>query len=250
MEKILAQISSQFNGRMEYTEKRPGIYQLFVPVYHEDGDMIDIFLTKRGNEYFLGDYGQTLMRLSYVYEIDTPNKEAILNRILLEHGLTETDGNLEMKIDPENALMAVLHVTQSYAKIASMKYFKREVVENLFYEILDEFIFSELLEFKPKKKVVPIPDRDDLEADFEFSPNGHPVYLFGVKDNSKARLATISFLEYNKAGLDFRGWVVNENFEKLSTKDKTRLTNSCDKQFTSLDAFKIAAKTFLQRERS
>ena len=96
---------------------------------------------------------------------------------------------------------------------------------------------------------MPIPNRDDLEADYSFSPNGHPVYLFGVKDAFKARLATISCLEYRMQKLNFRGWVVNEDFEKLPRKDRSRLTNTIDKQFTSFDEFKVNAKEFLERER-
>ncbi len=64
-----------------------------------------------------------------------------------------------------------------------MRYFKREVVESLFYESLNDFIETDLREFNPKKNVLPIPEREDLEVDFQFSPNGHPVYLFGVKDS-------------------------------------------------------------------
>jgi hypothetical protein len=129
-----------------------------------------------------------------------------------------------------------------------MRYFKRAVVENLFYEILDEFIEQELQEFKPKKDVTPIPERDDLVVDYSFTPNGHDIYLFGVKDAYKARLTTINCLEFQKANLKFHGWVVNENFEKLPKNDRTRLTNACDKQFTSLDEFKLSAKGFLERE--
>ena len=130
-----------------------------------------------------------------------------------------------------------------------MRYFKREVIESLFYEMLDEFVMSNLNEYKPQKNVLPIPDRDDLEADYEFRPNGHPIYLFGVKDSSKARLATINCLEYEKANLNFRSLIVHEDFEKLPKKDRSRITNTCDKQFTTLDDFKINAKTFFNREK-
>ena len=129
-----------------------------------------------------------------------------------------------------------------------MRYFKREVVESLFYEMLEEFILKELSEYKPQKGVLPIPERDDLEADFEFRPNGHPIYLFGVKDSSKARLATISCLEYQKAKLNFRSLIVHDDFERLPKKDMSRLTNTCDKQFTTLDDFTANAQIFLERE--
>lgn len=250
MEKIFDHIKSDFNERISIKQKRPGIFQLYLPIFHEDGDMIDLFLSKRGADtYELCDYGLTLQRLAYSYDLDTDNKELILQRIITENSLREESGNISLTTSPETIFTDIMHITQAYAKIGSMRYFKKEVVENLFYEILDEFIIKELQEFNPKRKVLPIPHRDDLEADYSFSPNGHPIYLFGVKDVSKARLATISCLEYQRANLNFRGWVVNEDFEKLPRKDRSRLTNRCDKQFTSLEDFKSSAKGFLERER-
>lgn len=250
MNDILRHIKNDFNNRVSIKQKRPGIFQLYLPIYHEDGDMIDLFIVpKEDDRYSLCDYGLTLQRLSYSYDIDTENKETILQRIIFENGLNEEKGNICLETSPENVYSDIMHITQAYAKIGSMRYFKREVIENLFYEILDEFINEELQEFKPKKNVLPISERDDLEADYSFSPNGHPVYLFGVKDVAKARLATISCLEYQRANLNFRGWVVNEDFEKLPRKDRSRLTNTCDKQFTTLEDFKLSAKTFFERER-
>lgn len=250
MENILTYIKSDFNGRVSIKEKRPGIYQLLLPIYHEDGDMVDIFIKQKENDkYTLCDFGLTLQRLSYTYDIDSENKESILQRILLENSLSEEEGNICLDTKPETIYTDIMHITQAYAKIGSMRYFKREVIENLFYEMLDDFISKDLQEFKPQKKVMPIPNRDDLEADYSFSPNGHPVYLFGVKDAFKARLATISCLEYRMQKLNFRGWVVNEDFEKLPRKDRSRLTNTIDKQFTSFDEFKVNAKEFLERER-
>ena len=250
MEDILTNIKSDFNGRVSIKEKRPGIYQLLLPIYHEDGDMVDIFIKQKENDkYTLCDFGLTLQRLSYTYDIDSENKESILQRILLENSLSEEEGSICLDTKPETIYTDIMHITQAYAKIGSMRYFKREVIENLFYEMLDDFISKDLQEFKPQKKVMPIPNRDDLEADYSFSPNGHPVYLFGVKDAFKARLATISCLEYRMQKLNFRGWVVNEDFEKLPRKDRSRLTNTIDKQFTSFDEFKVNAKEFLERER-
>ncbi len=250
MEDILEHIKTDFNYRISIKEKRPGIYQLFLPIYHEDGDMIDLFIKQQGKgKYELCDFGLTLQRLAYNYDIDTENKESILQRILVENSLREEGGNICLHTKPETIYTDIMHITQAYAKIGSMKYFKREIIENLFYEMLDEFIMKELREFKPQKKVLPISNRDDLEADYSFTPNGHPVYLFGVKDVAKARLATISCLEYRMQKLNFRGWVVNEDFEKLPRKDRSRLTNTIDKQFTSLDEFKLNAKEFLEREK-
>ena len=251
MEEILNDIKKEFNDKVSIQEKRPGIFQLYLPLYHEDGDMIDIFIVPVSNTRFeLCDFGLTLMRLSYSYQIDTPNKEAILDKILTDNRLVEENGNLKFETKRETIFSDIMHVLQVYTKIGSMRYFKREVIESLFLEILEDFINSELQEFKPKKNVLPLPERGDLEADFAFTPNGHPVYLFGVKDSATARLATIRYLEYQKAKLNFRGWVVYDNFDHIPKDDKKRLINSSDKQFTSLDEFKIHAKDYLEREKN
>ncbi|NOU18524.1 MAG: DUF1828 domain-containing protein [Bacteroidales bacterium] len=249
MNDILDYIRGSFNNRINIREKRPGVYQLILPLYHEDGDMVDIFIEEKNGDLVLSDYGMTLMRLSYSYEIDTPNKESIFQRILSENRLEEENGNIKYHSKKETIYSDIMHVTQTYMKIGSMRFFKREVIESLFYDLLNETITKELIDFKPKANVLPIPERDDLEVDYEFRPNGHPIYLFGVKDAAKARLATISCLEYQKANLNFRSFIVHDDFEKLSRKDRSRLTNACDKQFTSLDDFKINAKSFLEREK-
>jgi hypothetical protein len=251
MEQIINHIKQDFNDRVAIKQKRPGIYQLLLPIYHEDGDMIDLFITPVGeNKFALCDYGLTLQRLSYSYDIDTENKESILQKILSENSLTEQEGNICLETKPATLYTDIMHITQAYAKIGSMRYFKREVVENLFFEMLDEYIFDKLKDFNPQKKVMPIPERDDLEADYSFQPNGKPVYLFGVKDVSKARLVTLSYQAYLLQSIKYLGWVVTENFEALPRKDKLRLTNASDKQFTSLDEFRTNARSFLEKERA
>jgi hypothetical protein len=248
-EQIINQLKEQFNGRLRVSEKRPGIYQLFIPLYHEDGDMIEIYL-QRENEYWkISDYAMALMRLSYSYEVNTENKEKIFQKIIAENGLEEENGNIFITAKAEQLYPSILQFAGGISKVSSMRYFKREVIEGLFYEQLDEFVDSELRPYHPEKKVLPIQERDDLEADYAFRPNGYPIYLFGVKDTAKARLATICCLEYQKMDIDFRSCIVHQDFTSLAKKDQSRLTSACDKQFVSLDDFKEHAIWFLEREK-
>lgn len=188
------------------------------------------------------------MRLSYHYELDTPNKEKIFTRIIAENGLYEENGQLIYDAPLSSLYPALMHFCQAVAKISTMRQFKREVIESLFYEQLDAFIMNELTSFEPKRKVIPIPERSDLEVDYQLMPNGHPIYLFGIKDNSKSRLATISCLEFLRNDLKFKSFIVHEDAEKLFGKDRAMLMSACDKQFPSLMDFSKNAKTFLQRE--
>lgn len=247
---LFERLREQFHRRIDVAEKRAGIYQLLIPVYHEDGDMIELYVdsTKSDNGTIrLCDYGMGVMRLSYSYDIDTENKEKIFHKILSENGLQEENGNIYLDTPVDMLYPAVMQISQGIAKVCSMRYFRREVIESLFYEMLDEYIMEKLVKYKPTKSVFPIEERDDLEVDYEFRPNGKPLYLFGVKDTAKARIATISCLEFQRANLTFESMVVHEDSEKLPRKDRKRLTSACDKQFTSLDDFKQNAVQFFER---
>ena len=50
-------LKEQFNNQVRFQEKRPGIFQLLSPLYHEDGDMIEIYLEsmKAEVEYAMSD---------------------------------------------------------------------------------------------------------------------------------------------------------------------------------------------------
>jgi len=244
-------LKEQFNGRVSVRERRPEVFQLIVPLYHEDGDMVDIFLqTVNGDtrRIRISDLGMTLMRLSYTFDIDTPNKEAILQKILAENGATEDNGEIYLETTPESLYPAVLQFAQVASKISNMELLKREVIKSLFYEMLEDFVTTSLVEYGPRQKVYPIPDRDELEVDYEFNSRPRPIYLFGVKDTAKARIVTISCLEFQKAELPFRSCVVHEDFGSLGRKDQNRITSAADKQFVTLDDFKDNAVKFFERE--
>lgn len=253
--KAIELLRAQFGDFVRLEEKRPNIQQVVAPLYHEDGDMMDVFLDlpkdadlSADRRIRLSDHGMTLMRLSYTFDLDTPNKEKIFQRILLENGVSEDAGEIYMEAGAESLYPALMQFSQAIGKVCNMRLFRRETLNSLFEEMLEEFIQGTLVRYQPTPSVCPIPERDDLEVDWQFKPNGTPLYLFGVKDNARARLATISCLEFQRNKLPFRSMVVHEDFDKIARKDKTRLTSACDKQFTSLDDFRQNAEQYLQRE--
>lgn len=247
----LDDLRAQFNGHISFKEKRPGILQVFAPLFHEDGDMIDMFLdvsSGEGPAVRISDHGLTLMRLSYAYELDTPNKLRIFHRILSESSVQEHGGTLFLETEWGSLYPAILQFAQTVARVSNMQLFKREVIQSMFLELLLEFVEEKLGKYNPRSNVFPIPERDDLEVPISFEIAPRPVYLFGVKDNSQARLVTISCLEFQKRRLRFKSVVVHEEFENLSRKDRTRITNAADKQFTTLEDFLHNGEEFLGRE--
>lgn len=247
--KIPDTLKSAFNGYVSLNERRPGIFQLQAPLYHEDGDMIDIYLEKTSdNQIRVSDHGMTLMRLSYTFEIDTENKQRIFNEILSRNQVENESGRLSVVASEETIVPAILHFAQTVGKVSNLTCLKREIVSGLFYEMLQDFVENELSIFRPQRNFCPIPSRDDLEVDFAFDIRPQPVYLFAVRNNSQARLAAISCLEFQRSQLRFKGYVVHDSFNALTAKDRCRITSAADKQFPSLEDFKANAALFLGRE--
>lgn len=242
-------LRTQFNNHFDLRVKRPDIVQLIVPLFHEDGDMVDIFLQEIDADTIrISDFGMTLMRLSYHFDIDTENKERIFQRILLENHLSESEGNIYLDIPTTNLYPGILQFAQGLAKAASLSLFKRETVRSIFKELLHEFVLESLQEYHPVFNHLPLPDREDLEVDILLTFNNRSFFLFPVIDSNSARLATISCLEFKRQKLLFTSCAVHEDFSTLPKKDMSRVTSAADKQFISLSNFKEEAEDFILRE--
>src|ERR1039457_6315267 len=105
--------------------------------------MMDIFLDIPRNFEVNGtqtirisDHGLTVMRLSYSFEIDTPNKERIFDRILAENGVQDENGAIVLDAPIESLYPAILQFAQAVSKVCNMRLFKREVLISLFEEML------------------------------------------------------------------------------------------------------------------
>jgi hypothetical protein len=244
-------LRAQFNDRVAFREKRPGVHQLIAPLYHEDGDMLDIILEQPpgGNGLIrVCDHAMTLMRLSYSFELDTPKKEQIFKRILDENGIQETNGNLFIDARPESLYPAVLQFAQVVSKVSSMRLFRREIIHSLFLEMLDEIIEARRARFPFQKPYYPLPDQEEYEVDYCFNGRPKPVFLFGVNTVSKARLVTISCQQFQIKRISFRSAVVLESLDLLGRKDQARLMSAADKEFPSLDDFQANGERFLERD--
>ncbi|MCK4765732.1 MAG: DUF1828 domain-containing protein [Candidatus Aminicenantes bacterium] len=247
----LSLLKEQFNNRIAVKEKRTGIWQIYAPFYHEDGDMVEIFLEKlEDGNVRVSDYGMTVMRLSYSYELDTPKKMEIFGKILSENQVNEKEGSIYIDTRPGLLYGTITQFAQTIAKVSNMRLYKKEVIRSMFYELVKEFVGAELAEHKPRFSMHPLPDRPELEVDYSFNDRKYPLYLFAVKDDNKAKMVTISCLEFLNAGVPFTSAVVHEEFESLSRTDKKLILSRTDKQFPTFADFKMNSNRYISRELS
>lgn len=249
---IQRSLAPHFGDLLRTSQKRPQVVQLSLPYYHEDGDRFDIYLKqKEDGAFLLTDAAMTVMRLSYSYDLSTEKKLEVFHRILKENALAEDDGAIQLEVPSLSVLPAYIYqYAQGLAKVSSMKYFSREVVASLFFEELEDFVNEKLAQYHPQRKVYPIEGKEEYPVDFLLKPDNSPksVYLFGINSNDKANLATIVCQQALLMNQAFVSVVVCEDVERLSKKHRKRLSDVCDKPYSSLAACREFGTQYLERQ--
>ena len=231
-------------------ERRPGDYQLIVPIVHEDGDMLDIYLTSspKGEEYVrICDFGLTLMRLSYTFNVETDTRRQILKSILVDNKISDEDENFFLDAPIGALYEGVLQFAGCVQKVCNMRYWSRETIRGAFYEDLEENITTDLNRFSPVSDYTPLSDYPIVSVDWALTYNSLPMYIFGVLGGDKAKSVAISLLEFQKAELKYISLVVHEDMENLGRKEVTYLTRNADKQYPALLDFKVGALADIER---
>ena len=243
----LAQVSA---GRIHLYERRPGALQLIIPILHEDGDMVDIYLrdSPMGERLVrVTDFGLTLMRLSYSFEVNSLTRQRIFDSILFNNGVKNQDGNLFLDTSVSRLYESILQFAGCVQKICNMRYWSREVIRSTFYDDLEEYVELELTEFTPQPDLSPLPDYPFLTVDWSLEYNRRNFYLFGVRGDDKAKNVAISLLEFQKVGILFTSLIVHENMQELGNRASLYLTKNADIQYPALDDFRDVGKRDIHR---
>ena len=241
LEKIRASIGHDMSGGLNFYERRPGIHQVIIPIFHEDGDMVDIYVhdSPMGDGYVrICDFGMTLMRLSYTFDVSTPTRERILESVLINNGVKRGDDGLYLDAPIGVVYQSMLQFAGCVQKVCNMRYWNRETVRSAFYDDLNEYVESEMKRFSPVQNYAPLAGNDVLSVDWFLQHNGRDLYVFGVRGNDKAKDVTISLLEFQKARLSFISLVAHEDMDDLGKREKRYLTDNADLQYSTLSTFR------------
>ena len=231
-------------------ERRPGHYQIILPIFHEDGDMLDVYLIagpQGAGNIRVCDFGLTLMRLSYTYDIDSDAKRRIFDGILHNNNVGNDNGILYIDTTIEMLYQDILRFAGCVQKVCNMRYWSRETVRNAFYQDLENYTTTELREFNPIPDMSPIPEYELITVDWTLEYNERSLYVFGVRGNDKAKNVAIALLEFQKARLPFISIVVHEDMEDLGRRERLHLTRNADTQYPALNDYKQRAAADISR---
>lgn len=233
-------------------EKRPGIFQLTAPIFHEDGDMVSIYLEKANDECVkISDHGMSLMRLSYVFDIDSDNKRKILNDIVMNRGATLENGEIQLFVQERDVFSGIMTFAQLVAEVCNMDILTKEIVSNLFYDYLSQSIDQIQEETKLDFiKDYAVKGHPDITIDYAFLGNGivRPIYLFGVKDTNKAQQTAIKCLNMKIEKIPHKSVCVFEDLDKVSSFARKALINASGKVYSDLGSFKEDGADYLRQE--
>lgn len=250
IESVRAALASRLASGFDFYERRPGKHQLIIPIRHEDGDMVDIYLTDspKGEGWArICDFGMTLMRLSYTYDINTPARQRAFNGILINNEVQNDSGNLYLDARLDALYEGVLQFAGCVQKVCNMRFWSREAVRSAFYDDLKAYIISDLERFAPVADATPIEAYSAVSVDWALRHNDRAFYVFGVLGNDKANRTAVALLEFQKAKLPFTSLVVHEDMDSLGKNEILRLTKNADRQYPALGDFKERASEDIVR---
>ncbi len=248
-ESIRAALDATTASRFDLYERRPGYFQLIAPFLHEDGDMVDIYLQESpfGENYVrVCDFGLSLMRLSYTFDVNSSTRQRILEGILHNNGISSDEGNLFLDTPLDRLYEAILQFVACVQKVCNMRYWSREAIRSTFYDDLDVFVGLNLTQYQPEEHLAPLGD-ELITVDWALRFNQRRFFVFGVLNNDKAKIVTISLLELQKANLQFVSMIVHEDIEDLREREVKYLSRNADRQYASLEDFKDRVDSDLLR---
>ena len=250
IDRVLNSLREKTRTGFDVYQRRSGKYQLVVPICHEDGDMVDIYLQdspEGENHIRICDFGMAVMRLSYTYELNTHSRQKIFDSILINSDVQNEEGNLYLDTTREMLYESVLQFAGCVQKVCNMRYWSREIVRSTFYEDLKEYTTTELGKCNPEPDFVPLPNYKILTVDWSLSYKNRNFYLFGVLGNDKAKSTAIALLEFKKENLPFISLVVYENMQDLGNKEITYLIMNADKQYPNLTNLREGVMSDIER---
>jgi hypothetical protein len=214
-------------------------YRVFTPFTFDDGDGFSIVLQKNGNGWFLSDEGHTFMHMSYEMDmaaLERGNRAELLESVLSNFGISESEGSLELHFKPGEAGNALYTYLQALTKISDLSYLNREVVKSTFIEDFKQTMETEL----PGGRYIfdyhfeNHDPQNSYPVDCYVNGMDVPLLIFAIQNDDKCRDVTISLHQYERWGISFRSLAIFENQTDISRKVLARFSDVSDKQFSSL----------------
>ncbi len=236
---MLQILRAKVSAQVDLVPEGLGRYRVLTPFQFDDGDHLVVVLRRDGASWQLSDEGHTLMHLTYSIDdadLHRGTRRRIIDAALAGFFMEDREGELVLPVPGEQYGDALFNFVQGLLRISDVSYLSREYARSTFLEdlrsLLRESIPSDRLTFDwhdprdPGGKYVA-----DARID---RPAGTPKTVFALANDDRVRDATITLLQFEKWQLSHEAVAIFEDQESINRKVLARLSDVCDKQFSSL----------------
>lgn len=238
-------LCKQFCANVQIHHRNNGKIMLQTPFSYPDGDQYALYLseTETGGVR-ISDGGHTLMHLSYENDVDkffSSTRNILLNQVVTEQDINFSEENGQFFIDTSvNHLAdAAFKLGQALTRIHDLTFLNRSRVASTFYDDLKEQLSTIVPIDNIQQNYIAkgLPNAEQYPVDFCIEGKSEtPIFLFGIPNRDKARLATIFLQYFHQNHVDFESLLVFENQEEIPRSDLSRLSNVGGEMISSLNA--------------
>lgn len=222
--------------------KNSNLLVVDTPFYFADGDPYQLYIKEMpGGILRLTDMGHTLMHLSYENDIEKlreGTRGSLLAQIKAETLIEEEEGEFYIETELGNLGSSIFRLGQALTKINDLTFLNRARAESTFYEDLTEQVFRIVGQENVVKDYFyeGMDNAMDYPIDYRVEGKYLPIFIFGIPNRDKARLATIILERLLRNKADFDSLLIFSDQGSIPRKDLARLSNAGGEMIASLDA--------------
>lgn len=247
LEGIRTELCRSLCADVKVIPRPDGAFLIDTPFYFPDGDGFTMYLERLATGGFkLTDKGATMMRLSYEQDVERlreGTRARVFDQILSEMGVNDDGGEIYLDAPANRLGDSIFRFGQALTRIHDLSFLNRVQIESTFYDdlmtTLGEVVGKDRL---IRDYVAPgVLQADQYRADFGIESD-RPLLIFGVPNQTKARLATVVIQYLQQQNFNFHSLVVYQDMSALPRGDIARLTNAANDQVASVDENAIRRK--------